>query len=283
MSSQPGYITPVKRPLSWPLFGIIVALGMFGVLMFGAASFLSGPPTQETLAQAGISIPLPLLIALQMAQNLILIGLLSLLGLLAATRTGLGLPFIEGALKKEAIWGQLPRIAGLAAGIGVVGAAVIAMLDQFVFNPYLLEAAESAGVDLANAGALTPSPLHGFFLSFYGGITEEVLLRLGVFSMLAWLISRIPGARAEDGRPTLATFWIAGALAALLFGAGHLPTAIALGIAGTPLLVARIILLNSLLGIAFAWLYWTRGLEAAIISHFAADIILHVLLPALAG
>ena len=28
----------------------------------------------------------------------------------------------------------------------------------------------------------------------------------------------------------------------------------------------------------FGWLYWKRGLEAAMISHFSADIVTHVLL-----
>ena len=37
------------------------------------------------------------------------------------------------------------------------------------------------------------------------------------------------------------------------------------------------VVLNSLAGIAFGWLYWRRGLEAAMIAHFAADLVLHVL------
>ena len=35
--------------------------------------------------------------------------------------------------------------------------------------------------------------------------------------------------------------------------------------------------LNGLLGIAFGWLYQRYGLEAAMVSHFSADIVLHVL------
>ncbi|MDD3715217.1 MAG: CPBP family intramembrane metalloprotease, partial [Atribacterota bacterium] len=30
-------------------------------------------------------------------------------------------------------------------------------------------------------------------------------------------------------------------------------------------------------GLAFGWLYWTRGLESSMIAHFSADIVLHVL------
>ena len=46
----------------------------------------------------------------------------------------------------------------------------------------------------------------------------------------------------------------------------------------TPLVIARTVVLNGLLGIIFGWLYWRHGLEAAMISHFSADIVLHVLL-----
>jgi len=46
----------------------------------------------------------------------------------------------------------------------------------------------------------------------------------------------------------------------------------------TPLVILRTVVMNGLLGIVLGWLYWKRGLEAAMISHFSADIILHVLL-----
>ena len=46
----------------------------------------------------------------------------------------------------------------------------------------------------------------------------------------------------------------------------------------TPLVITRAILLNGIGGVVFGWLYWKRGLEAAMIAHFSADIVLHVLL-----
>ncbi|NJN80495.1 MAG: CPBP family intramembrane metalloprotease, partial [Anaerolineales bacterium] len=70
--------------------------------------------------------------------------------------------------------------------------------------------------------------------------------------------------------------WIANILAAVAFGVGHLPTA-ALIFPLTTLVVIRIILLNSLGGIIFGWLYQTRGIESAMVAHFSADIVLHVI------
>jgi hypothetical protein len=36
--------------------------------------------------------------------------------------------------------------------------------------------------------------------------------------------------------------------------------------------------LNGLIGITFGYLYFKHGMEAAMLSHFTADIILHVIL-----
>jgi membrane protease YdiL (CAAX protease family) len=48
----------------------------------------------------------------------------------------------------------------------------------------------------------------------------------------------------------------------------------------TPALIARALILNGIPGIAFGWLYWRRGLEAAMVAHFSADLVLHVLIGA---
>jgi len=47
----------------------------------------------------------------------------------------------------------------------------------------------------------------------------------------------------------------------------------------TPILLTRSIVLNGIAGIIFGWLYWQYGLAAAMLSHFSADIILHVISP----
>ena len=46
-------------------------------------------------------------------------------------------------------------------------------------------------------------------------------------------------------------------------------------------MVLRTLLLNGIAGIAFGWLYWKRGIEMAMLAHFSADIVLHVVTPLL--
>jgi membrane protease YdiL (CAAX protease family) len=78
----------------------------------------------------------------------------------------------------------------------------------------------------------------------------------------------------------LATFWTANIVSAVLFGLGHLHvTAQLVGL--TPVVVMRAIVLNGILGVVAGYLFWRRGIEMAMLCHFSADVILHVVAPLL--
>ena len=40
--------------------------------------------------------------------------------------------------------------------------------------------------------------------------------------------------------------------------------------------IVRVLLLNGFAGIAFGLLYWRYGLVASMLSHFIADLVIHV-------
>jgi membrane protease YdiL (CAAX protease family) len=122
----------------------------------------------------------------------------------------------------------------------------------------------------------SPSPWLGFLGSFYGGIAEELLLRLGLMTLLVWVGTKITRSKHFSS----AVIWIAIALTALLFGALHLPTTAQL-VPLTAIVVTRALLLNGIPGLLFGWLYWRKGLEAAMVAHFSCDIVLHVIAVAL--
>ncbi|MFC7193832.1 type II CAAX prenyl endopeptidase Rce1 family protein [Halosimplex aquaticum] len=98
----------------------------------------------------------------------------------------------------------------------------------------------------------------------YGGITEELLLRFGVMSAIAFVGWYVTGRRT--GGPRAGVMWTAIVVSAVLFGVGHLP-ALAQAVSLTPALIARTVLLNAVAGVLFGWLYWRRNLEAAMIAH----------------
>ena len=101
-------------------------------------------------------------------------------------------------------------------------------------------------------------------------------MRLGLMTLLVWIGARLTRASV----PGPAVVWTAIVITALLFGVGHIPTT-ATVLSLTPLVIARALLLNGIGGIVFGWLYWKRGLVAAMLAHFNADIVLHVVAPVL--
>jgi membrane protease YdiL (CAAX protease family) len=191
-----------------------------------------------------------------------------------ASRVGLGTPILDAATRGESVADRVRAILPLSIIWGVIGTLILLGLEFFYFQPAMLkELGTSASV--LNLRTSQPIAWKGFLASFYGGIAEEILLRLLVMSFFVWLGHSI--SKTAEGKPTAGVIWIANILAAVLFGLGHLP-ALAPLVSLTPLVIAREVVLNGLLGIGFGWLYWKRGLEAAMISHFSADLVLHVLL-----
>ncbi len=93
-------------------------------------------------------------------------------------------------------------------------------------------------------------------------------------TLLLWIASKI----ARRQAPAAATVWVAIVIVSALFGLGHLPMTARLTPL-TPIVIIRAIVRNGIAGVLFGWLYWRRGLEAAMIAHFATDLVLHVLLP----
>ena len=261
----------MKKPFNWKIFFILLAVSVFGVV---AVLPYSLTLQSDALAKANLPIPFWLFITLQILQNTVLFAVVILLGLLAANRVGLGLPILEAKLQGEPVGQKIKAFLLPSILVGILGSALVIVLDQQIFMPMLMAELGDKAASL-NQDALQPAAWKGLLASFYGGIDEEILLRLGMMSILVWLGRFV--SKTEDGHPTLAVLWTANILAAVLFGLGHLPATAAL-FPITPLVITRAIVLNGLVGIAAGYLYFKHGLEAAILAHFSADIVLHVLL-----
>ena len=220
------------------------------------------PETVEKL-----QVPLPVFVLIQGVQAMVLIGLLSLLGLRMGRRVGLGSPLMQAWLGRTAPPDGKTLKPFHAIGLGVVAGIVIIAATRLL-DPLLPEPLHAI-VDPGTSQMV----LNGVLASFYGGIAEELLARLFVMTLIVWLLC---GFGRRMPRP--AAFWVAIVAAALVFGAGHLPAAVELwGL--SPIVVFRTIVLNAVAAIGFGWLYWRRGIEMAMLGHFSADIVLHVLAP----
>src|SRR5262249_30761883 len=186
-------------------------------------------------------------------------------GLLAAHAIGLGAPYIEAGLASIGSKQAIVQMLLPSVGLGVLGGALLLLLDSFFLRYW-----PPGLVDFARRTTLW----RNFLASFYGGLNEEFFMRLFGFPVLAWLLSRVWHTPA--GLPTDAVFWTANVIVAVLFGLGHLPaTKNLLGSIPPPMFI-RALLLNAPIGLICGWLFWTYGIEAAVLAHFFADIVYHV-------
>lgn len=238
----------------WRIFGILILTGLLSTLAI--------LPVQ--LYGQDLGIPLWLIVVSVLLNTGILLVVAVGIGILLHNRVDLHVyRWTADAMQRY----------GLAAVLGLLSAALIVGLDAVVFVPLVQDAI------IGGAVAETPqAPLWiGFLAGFYGGITEELLLRFGLMTLLVWVGWKLTG---SDGVPSVGSVWTAIVLAAVLFGLGHLPATAAV-YELTPAVIVRAIVLNGMGGIVFGWLYWRYDLTKAMVAHFAADMVLHVLLPAL--
>lgn len=105
-----------------------------------------------------------------------------------------------------------------------------------------------------------------FVIAFDAGILEEIVFRLFVMSVVAWALSHVMRRNAA--------IWIGAIVAAIAFGAVHLPRWLAAN--ADPTMLASVMLVNGAIAIALALVYWKWGIEAAIVAHFAGDVTVHI-------
>lgn len=236
--------------IEWSTAIILIVLGIFGtVAIIPYSSALQSGATM-TMKQK----------LLGLLQGIVLVVVSVLVGMAASRSLGLQITTSPASL-------PLPALLGVAAGL------VIVLLEVTIFLPRLPEALAGAG-----AGGIQLPVWKRFLASFYGGINEELMMRFFIMSGLLWLVTRVW--HTTSGDPVVTAFWIVNIVVAVIFGLGHLP-AVKMMTEITPLLVGRTIILNSVAGIIFGWVFWHYGLAAAMVSHFCADIMLHIVSPAL--
>jgi CAAX prenyl protease-like protein len=257
-------ILETKRHWNWKVFLVLVGLiipALFAILPY-------------SLHQQNISLGWDILV-LDRLIYILLYSLLGGIGLALANRIGLGMPFVEAWSKGEPVSYRFRNTVAIA-WIAAVGLNLLSLfLHTMVFDPPLNAMLEKLGIVISDA-AQTP-PVYGFLAALSAGITEETLFRLFGLSLLAWLGGLL--VQDSDRRPKPIVFWTANVLFALAFGAAHLSAQAAIGLPINFLVVISTLVLNGIGGLVFGWLFWTFGLESAMLAHILADILRHSVLP----
>lgn len=193
-----------------------------------------------------------------LVQPLILLVVLALAGAMAAPRAGLRSLLLERAAGRIDLAGLLHWRSSVLLGcaLGIVLAIIDAMTTP-------LWRAGSTAMNVVEGW----QPVLLITGILYGGITEEIMMRFGAMSVLAWLFGRVIG--REKGHLAC---WIGNIVAAVLFGVLHLPAVAATGTDITAGIAIRTIGLNAIGGLTYGWLFMRRALESAMLAHAATHV-----------
>ena len=174
------------------------------------------------------------LVAAQSLQTAVFCFLLGWAGLKFGASLGLGAPWLAALL-----YGRTPtdtRTNWVLAGVlgAACGAGILGLVALF-------------GSPLGDGSiAQDPAAWKGLLAAPYGAVVEETVCRAFLMGGIAWLLARTSG-----GVPRPWQLITAIVLAALLFGAGHLPMAGQLGALDLGV-IARVVGYNAIAGVVFA-------------------------------
>lgn len=144
--------------------------------------------------------------------------------------------------------------------IGLATSFILSASDKFIFAQFL-----------PKAEAYKFSFLYFISSILYGGVVEEIMLRLLVMSLIALLLWKF-FVKSKD--KSLIPDWVyitAIFISAILFAMAHIPATEQLLGLSTPILI-RCFFLNGIGGVGFGYLYWKKGLSYAIYAHMLTHI-----------
>lgn len=228
-------------------FGVVGLVGGYFVGIYQLDSFPE-EMRQEILSQGLTPMLLGLVTALQSAGYGLVLG-----------AAGIWLGKQTGLWKDQRHLDKKPLLITLAAA--VLGGLALILPDLLVFGRY--------SQPILDSYAVKPSISYLVASVTYGGIIEEVMLRLFMMSLIAFILHKFFEKREKPG---IALLVVANIIAALLFAAAHLPATFVL-IGNSPLIIFRCFLLNGGFGLLFGWLYRKYGLRYAMIAHGGCHVV----------
>ena len=178
--------------------------------------------------------------------------LLGALGIFLGKKTGLWRD--ERSITKK------PLICALA--ISVVGGLMLILPDMLYFGKH--------NQAIMDSYAVKPSVITILASVIYGGVIEEVMLRLFFMSLIAFILFKVLEKKNLQSKAWVLV--VANIIAAILFAAGHLPATLLL-LGNSPMLIFRCFLLNGAFGLLFGWLFRRFGLRYSMIAHGGCHII----------
>lgn len=236
----------IKNNLKYLIFLAVFGLvGGYFTALYSIQS-LSQEILDEAISQVG-SIEVVIIITTIQALGYSLI--LGILGKILAKQIGL---WRKIEFSKQAIIEVLVVV--------VLGGIAFIMADHLIFNDF--------SDVIKNSYSVKPTIEYIIASITYGGVVEEVMLRLFLMSLIALIIQKV--AKKEEMNEKILI--ISNVIAAILFAAGHLPaTIMTIGI--TPMILIRCFVMNGVFGMIFGRLYRKYGIHYAMLGHAGVHIV----------
>lgn len=205
---------------------------------------------EDVIAQVGSK---ETMIAISVIQTVVYALIFGFFGYILADKTGLLKPF---HFEKKQVTASI--VISVVSG-------VLFSLDYWTFG-YAEPMIKESTIE-----ALSPSGIIASIL--YGGVVEEVMMRLFFLSLIAFVIWKLFFRKIDKENIPTGVFIVANIIAAIMFAAGHLPATVMTFGGLSSLILFRCFLLNGGFGLVFGYLYRKHGIQYSMLCHALVHIV----------
>jgi len=236
---------------NWKFLLFVLIVGFIGVItaVFYTLDLAPKEALDEAIKQVGSK---EVVILISIIQSTIYVMLSAIFGVILSNKIGLW---------KKITFDKKKLLVTLI--IAIIGGLCLILPDLLIFGNFN---------EIIKHSFDTKPTLDYLVMSLtYGGVVEEVMMRLFLMSLLSFIIYKI--FYKKEKKVPIKVFVIANIISAVLFALGHLPVTASTFGEITPLLLFRCLLLNGGFGLVFGYLYRKYGIQYSMIAHFGSHLI----------
>ncbi|MGR3762953.1 CPBP family intramembrane glutamic endopeptidase [Rossellomorea sp. NS-SX7] len=247
-----------RAPLiNWKVYFSLLFLNVLGALAI-APYAMARENLHEVMGLGKLSFTL-----FYVVQVLLEAGILLFIALWLMKKVKLSVPVIEAFFTKSKPLYSFYKKMVQSAMYGILAGVAISIFSLIVSKPL--------GVD--NSSLNEPAWWLGTLGSFGAAVNEESIFRLFLITLILWLFLKF-----TKGAVTKPKIWTAICISSLVFGVMHYSVAAA-NLEMSVGIFLSMLVINGIGGLVFGALFVFMGLEFAMIAHFTADLVLHVVGP----
>ncbi|MBM7648562.1 membrane protease YdiL (CAAX protease family) [Bacillus ectoiniformans] len=257
-SAEPAEVISKQPLIHWKLYFTILGINAAGAMAIVPYALARGNFHQE------MGVSKTEFFFIFTGQMIVESAILIFLAMLMAKKVHVKTPILDTVVSKNKLDAIYMKKMLAAAGYGVLAALLIILISLTISKPL--------GID--NSSISEPVWWLGIMGSFGAAATEETIFRFFLITFVLWIVTKL----RKRSHIQTSDYWVAIIFASLIFAGLHY------GIASATYemtigLFLGMLLINGTGGIVFGLLFLKSGIEFAMIAHFMADIVIHVIAP----